>query len=115
MPAAQAALDAGIYEVRAQRATDQERRYMRAMAELGAGPYRCGEIAARLGRKTTELSTVRQRLLEKGSIYATEEYGYVDFTIPRFGDFMVRYMRGRYAAESGMASALLADRAREPR
>ena len=115
MPAAQAALDASIYEVRVQRATDQERRYMRAMAELGTGPYRSGDVAGKLGRKTPELSTVRQRLVEKGLIYATEEYGYVDFTIPRFGDFMVRYMRGRYEAESGMASALLADRAREPR
>lgn len=92
MPAAQAALDASIYEVRVQRATEKERRYMRAMAELGAGPYRSGDVAGKLGSKTTELSTVRQRLLDKGLVYATEEYGYVDFTVPRFDDFMVRYM-----------------------
>jgi hypothetical protein len=92
MPAAQQALDSSIYEVRIQRATDQERRYMRAMAELGSGPYKSGDVAARLGRKTSEVSVVRQRLLEKGLVYATEDYGYVDFTIPRFGEFMVRYM-----------------------
>ncbi len=45
MPAAQVALDASIYEVRIQRATDQERRYMRAMAELGSGPYRSAHVA----------------------------------------------------------------------
>ena len=92
IPAAQAALDASIYEVRVQRATDQERRYMRAMAELGEGPYKSGDVAYNLGRKTTDVSVVRQRLLDKGLVYATEDYGYVDFTVPRFGEFMVRYM-----------------------
>jgi hypothetical protein len=92
MPAAQQALDSSIYEVRIQRATDQERRYMRAMADLGSGPYRSGDVAAKLGRKTSEVSVVRQRLLEKGLVYATEDYGYVDFTVPRFGEFMARYM-----------------------
>jgi AAA ATPase domain len=92
MLAAQQALDSSIYEVRIQRATDQERRYMRAMAELGSGPYKSGDVAARLGRKTSEVSVVRQRLLEKGLVYATEDYGYVDFTVPRFAEFMVRYM-----------------------
>jgi hypothetical protein len=92
MPAAQAALDSSIYEVRIRRATDQERRYMRAMAELGHGPYKSGAVAAKLGRKTTAVSMIRQRLLDKGLIYATEDYGHVDFTVPRFTDFMVRHM-----------------------
>ena len=65
---------------------------MRAMAELGSGPYKSGDVAAKLGRKTSEVSVVRQRLLDKGLVYATEDYGYVDFTVPRFGEFMVRYM-----------------------
>ena len=92
MPAAEAALDASIHEVRIRRATDQERRYMRAMAELGQGPYRSGDVATKLGRKTSELSMTRQRLIDKGSIYATEDYGHVDFTVPRFHEFMTRYM-----------------------
>lgn len=91
-PAAQAALDTSIYEVRVQRATDRERRYLRAMAELGTGPYRSGDVAGLLGRKTSDVSKMRQRLLDKGLIYATEDYGYVDFTVPRFGEFMARYM-----------------------
>jgi hypothetical protein len=92
MPAAQAALDTSIYEVRIQRATEQERRYMRAMAELGERPYRSGDVAASLGRKTAAVSMIRQRLLDKGLVYATEGYGYIDFTVPRFGEFMSRYM-----------------------
>ena len=92
MPAAQAALDSSIYEVRVQRATDQERRYMRAMAELGKGPYKSGGVAVKLGRTTAAVSMVRQRLLDKGLVYATEDYGYVDFTVPRFAEFMIRYM-----------------------
>jgi hypothetical protein len=39
---------------------------MRAMAELGAGPYTSGAVAAKLGRKTSEVSMIRQRLLDKG-------------------------------------------------
>jgi hypothetical protein len=92
MPAAQTALDSSIYEVRVQRATDQERRYMRAMAELGEGPYRSGAVAAALGKKTAAVSMIRQRLLDKGLVYATEDYGHVDFTVPRFADFMARYV-----------------------
>jgi hypothetical protein len=68
IPAAQLALDASIYEVRIQRATDQERRYMRAMAELGSGPYGSGDVATKLGRKTSALSMIRQRLLDKGLV-----------------------------------------------
>jgi hypothetical protein len=92
LPAAQTALDRSIYEVRVQRATDQERRYMRAMAEVGDGPYRSGAIAAKLGKTTAAVSMIRQRLLDKGLIYATEDYGHLNFTVPRFAEFMRRYM-----------------------
>src|SRR3954453_23442388 len=92
VPAAQAALDTSIYEVRIQRATEQERRYMRAMAELGERPYRSGDVAASIGCETAAVSMIRQRLLDKGLVYATEDYGYIDFTVPRFGEFMARYM-----------------------
>jgi AAA ATPase domain len=95
VPIAQAALDTSIYEVRIQRVTNQERRYMRAMAELGEGPYRSGEVAAKLGRRTSEASMTRQHLIDKGLIYATEDYGHVDFTVPRFDEFMRRHMRYR--------------------
>jgi len=91
-PRADESLDRGIYEVRIQRATIKERRYLRAMAELGVGPYKVGAVANAMGSTTTALSTVRQKLLDRGLIYATEDYGYVDFTVPRFDEFMRRHM-----------------------
>ena len=92
IPAAQAALDKSTYEVRVQRATERERRYMRAMAELGDGPYRSGQVAEKSGQTVTQASPVRQQLIAKGLIYATEDFGHIDFTVPRFGEFMQRYM-----------------------
>jgi hypothetical protein len=98
IPSAQSALDTSIYEVRVQRATQEERRYMRAMADLGEGPYRSGSVAAKLARKTGELSMTRQHLIDKGLVYATEDYGHIDFTIPRFDEFMRRHMQYRAPA-----------------
>jgi hypothetical protein len=65
---------------------------MRAMAELGEGPYRSGAVAGKLGKTTGAVSVIRQRLLDKGLAYATEDYGYIDFTVPRFAEFMRGYM-----------------------
>lgn len=91
-PAAQAALDRAIHEVRIQRATANERKYMRAMAELGEGPYQSGSVARKLGQTSTAVSQSRQRLMNKGLIYATEDYGYIDFSVPRFAEYMRRHM-----------------------
>jgi len=62
------------------------------MAELGEGPYQSGAVARKRGQTSTALSQVRQRLLDKGLIYATENYGYIDFSVPRFAEFMRRHM-----------------------
>ncbi len=92
IPTAQEALDSSLYEVRAQRATPAERQYMRAMAEIGAGPYRSGAVAKKLGKSPAALSQLRDRLIGKGLIYATEDFGHLDFSVPRFDEFMRRYM-----------------------
>jgi len=92
IPTAQEALDGSLYEVRVQRATPAERRYMRAMAELGSGPCRSGGIAKKLGKSSAALSQLRDRLIGKGLIYATEDYGHLNFSVPRFDEFMRRYM-----------------------
>jgi hypothetical protein len=92
IPSAQEALDSSLYEVRVQRATPAERRYMRGMAELGSGPYRSGAVANKLGKSSAALSQLRDRLIGKGLIYATEDFGHLDFSVPRFDEFMRRYM-----------------------
>ncbi len=99
-PAAQASLDRSIYAVRIQRATTTQQRYMRAMAELGDGPYRSGAVASKLGKTVGALSVIRQELINKGLIYSTKQYGYVDFTIPRFAEYMRRYMPYRRPRKS---------------
>jgi hypothetical protein len=47
-------LDERFFRVRIGRATKAELAYLAAMAHLGSGPYRSGEIAATLGRPGPE-------------------------------------------------------------
>ena len=89
--AAQSELDDGFFRVRLARINASELRYMRAMAELGPGPHRSGEIAKRLGRKVNSVSPVRDNLITKGMIYSPD-YGDTAFTVPLFDDFMRRVM-----------------------
>ena len=88
-----ATLDEGFFMVRFDRLTQTERRYLRAMAELGAGPHRSGEIAGELGRTVTSLAPVRAKLISKGMIWSPA-HGDTAFTVPRFDGFMRRIMPG---------------------
>ncbi|MCA3563193.1 MAG: ATP-binding protein [Methylocystis sp.] len=86
---AQAELDQSFFRVRLDQLTPIERRYMRAMAELGAGPHRSGDIAAKLGRKVTSVAPIRSALIKKGMIYSPN-HGDTAFTVPLFDAFMKR-------------------------
>ena len=88
-----AALDESFFRVRFDRLTPVERRYMRAMAELGPGPHRSGDIAARLGRQVTGLGPTRSGLITKGMIWSPS-HGDTAFTVPLFDEFMKRIMPG---------------------
>lgn len=88
-----AALDASFFRVRFDRLTPSEKRYLRAMAELGPGPHRSGEIAAALGRDVTKLGPLRAQLIGKGMIWSPS-HGDTAFTVPLFDAFMRRIMRG---------------------
>jgi len=61
-----AGLDANFFKVRFDRLTPLEQKYLRAMAELGAGPYKTGEIAAALGVVATRVAPTRAQLIRKG-------------------------------------------------
>ncbi len=89
----QAALDASFFRVRLERLSPAERRYLRAMAELGAGPHRSGDVAAELDRQVTALGPTRAALIDKGMIYSPN-HGETAFTVPLFDDFMRRIMPG---------------------
>jgi hypothetical protein len=84
-----AELDASFFRVRFDRLTPAEKRYMRAMAELGAGPHRSGDIADQLGQKVTTVAPVRNGLIAKGMLYSPA-HGDTAFTVPLFDGFMKR-------------------------
>lgn len=82
-------LDENFFRVRFDRITPTEKKYLRAMAELGPGPYRTGDIADCLGVKITSLGPVRARLIKKGMVYSPS-HGDMTFTVPLFDEFMRR-------------------------
>lgn len=88
-----AALDASFFRVRFDRLTPAEKKYLRAMAELGAGPHRSGDIAATLSRGVTSLAPTRNQLIAKGMIWSPT-HGDTAFTVPLFDEFMHRIMPG---------------------
>ena len=91
--AAMAALDESFFRVRFDRLTQVEKRYLRAMAELGPGPHRSGDIAEKLRQKVTSLGPTRSQLIAKGMIWSPQ-HGDTAFTVPLFDDFMRRIMPG---------------------
>ncbi len=88
-----AALDESFFRVRFDRLTPLEKKYLRAMAELGAGPHRSGDIAERLDREVTSLGPTRSQLIVKGMIWSPS-HGDTAFTVPLFDEFMKRIMPG---------------------
>lgn len=88
-----AALDESFFRVRFDRLTPLEKRYLRAMAALGPGPHRSGDIADQLGRPVTSLGPTRGQLISKGMIWSPN-HGDTAFTVPLFDEFMCRIMPG---------------------
>jgi hypothetical protein len=84
-----AELDASFFRVRFDRLTPAEKNYLRAMAELGPGPHRSGDIAVQLGRKVNSLGPARSALISKGMVYSPG-HGDTAFTVPMFDQFMKR-------------------------
>jgi hypothetical protein len=67
--AVEAKLDGGFFRVRAERTSELERHYLRAMAE--------------------QVAPIRARLIEKGLLY-TSGHGLAACTVPQFDRFMRR-------------------------
>jgi Mn-dependent DtxR family transcriptional regulator len=90
----QAELDESFFQVRIGRASQIELDYLSAMADLGDGPYRSGDIAAKLGRAGASVAPTRSRLIEKGLIYGPS-YGLTEFAVPHFEQFLRRHFPHR--------------------
>ncbi len=84
-------LDQNFFRVRFDRLTPGEKRFLRAMAGLGAGAHRSGDIADALEVKINSLGPVRANLIQKGMIYSPA-HGDMAFTVPLFDEFMLRAM-----------------------
>jgi hypothetical protein len=91
VPLGIAELDDGFFQVRTGRLSDHERTYLRAMAELGPGPMKSSDVARLLGKTTTALGPVRDRLLKRALCYSPR-WGELGFTVPMFDQFMKRWM-----------------------
>ena len=86
-----AELDSSFFRVRFDRLTPTQKRYMRAMAELGPGPHRSGDIADVLKVKVASVAPTRSALIGKGMTYSPA-HGDTAFTVPLFDGFMKRTM-----------------------
>ncbi len=84
-------LDGSFFRVRFDRLTPREKDYLRALAELGEGPHRSGDIAEALGMKVQSIAPLRSGLIKKGMIYSPA-HGDTAFTVPLFDQFMKRTM-----------------------
>jgi AAA ATPase domain len=91
-------LDESFFRVRLERMSRTERRYMRAMAELGVGPHTSGDIARVYGAKVTTVAPTRSTLISKGMLY-NPSYGMTDFTVPLFDQFLRREMPNWHKGE----------------
>lgn len=88
---AMAALDESFFRVRFDRLTPLEKKYLRAMAELGPGPHRSGDIAREMARPVSSLAPTRNQIIAKGMIWSPS-HGDTAFTVPLFDEFMRRIM-----------------------
>ena len=82
-------LDESFFRVRFDRLTPKEKHYLAAMARLGPGPHRSGDIASELGVKVQSVAPRRSALIAKGMIYSPT-HGDTAFTVPLFDQFLQR-------------------------
>jgi hypothetical protein len=88
-PTASQALDTSFFAARTARIPASEVAYVQALASLGPGPHRSGEVAAAAGKSTSQVAAFRDRLIREGLIYSPR-YGWVEFAIPHFDAYARR-------------------------
>jgi hypothetical protein len=84
-------LDESFFRVRFDRLTPREKDYLFAMAKLGAGPHRSGDIAAELKVAVESVAPVRSSLIKKGMVYSPA-HGDTAFTVPLFDEYLRRVL-----------------------
>lgn len=84
-------LDANFFRVRFDRLTPREKEYLRALAALGGGSHRSGEVAEIMGVPVNRVAPFRSGLIRKGMVYSPA-HGDTAFTVPLFDEFLIRAM-----------------------
>jgi len=82
-------LDEGFFKVRIDQLTRTEVQFVKAMANLGDGPYPMADIAKAMGRSQRSLGPARASIIAKGMVFSSD-HGYLDFSVPLFAEFMRR-------------------------
>lgn len=90
-PLVRDSLDRGFFVFRTDRLPVAQRRYLRAMAELGGTEVASGDVASVLGMRTSaQAGQTRDALIRKGLIYSPR-LGRAAFTVPQFDDYLRRH------------------------
>ena len=90
-PNAGHALDSAFFAARIARIPASEVAYVQALASLGPGPHRSGQVAEAGGKTTSQVAAFRDRLITEGVVYAPR-YGWVEFAIPHFDEYVARVL-----------------------
>lgn len=88
-PETLARLDEGFFKVRIDRLTKAELQFVKAMAQIGDGPYAMADIAKSMSRSQKSLGPARASIISKGMIFSSD-HGYLDFSVPLFAEFIRR-------------------------
>ncbi len=89
---AERSLETAFFVSRLARIPESEFAYVSALASLGPGPHRSGDVAAAMAMKTTQVAAFRSRLIDEGIIYPPR-YGWVEFAIPHFDRYILKTVR----------------------
>lgn len=85
-------LDRNFFDVRFDRVSPAERRFLRAMADLpDTDGVSIASIADAFGKAPSAISMTRRSLIRKGMIYSPK-LGTVSYTVPMFAEYMRRTM-----------------------
>lgn len=82
-------LDKSFFKVRFDKCTPKEKEFMFAMVSCGELPCTVANVAHIMNKELKSISPIRARLINKGLIYATR-HGEIDFTVPKFDEFLKR-------------------------
>ena len=96
---ARSSLDESFFRVRFDRVTPKEKEYMFAMAALGPGQHRSGDIASEMGVNVENVAPVRSSLIKKGMVYSPA-HGDTAFTVPMFNEYLIRISGGSANTQS---------------